>query len=133
MKDQTKNETKMSYEVRLRNLQEEERKKEAEREKRKNKTGRTPAQFAGEIRRLIVKTKDEDDPEGARTSRAVLVVFLRELMTHMTRHREELDALVAALSHKRVPVSCSERQAMMLAQTAIRHNVVFGRRVARRP
>lgn len=62
-KNDTKSKTMMSYEEQLRKKQEEERKKEYERQKRQNKTGRTPGQFAAKIQRLVAKTKDEDDPE----------------------------------------------------------------------
>ena len=112
--------------------QEEEKKKEEEREKRRNKTGLTQAQFIKEIRRLMATIRDEDyDPSGARVSRAFLVVFLKELLTYRIKHKKEVQALVDGLTQKK-DICLSESLVTMLAKTAIRQNVVFGRLCARR-
>lgn len=119
-----------SFDEKLKMQQDEEKKKEDEREKRRNKTGLTQAQFVKEIRRLMATIRDEDyDPSGARVSRAILVVFLKELLTYRIKHKKEIHALIDALLQKK-SICLSDSLVTMLAQTAIRQNVVFGRKVA---
>ena len=129
-KTQNINEDPLKWQMEKEKRLAEEKKKEDEREKRRNKTGLTQAQFVKEIRRLMATIRDEDyDPSGAIVSRAILVVFLKELLTYRIKHKKEIQALVDGLTQKK-SICLSESLVTMLAQTAIRQNVVFGRKVA---
>ena len=97
------------------------------REEAKKTRRPSPAMMAEEIRLLAKKTTEAEDPSEARIARAVLGVFLRELLAHkFGKHVEVAKRLQTEMKDKR-PLHLRQDNALALANAAIRYEITFGR------
>lgn len=118
-------------------LTEEEKRKQKEQEiKEKNLKTReearkarrpSPAGMAEEIRTLVKKTADPYEPTEARYARALLGIFLKELVAHKQgKHVEVARRIQEDMKEKR-PIRLRQDGALALANAAIRYDIAFGR------
>lgn len=100
----------------------EETRKEAKKARRQS-----PAMMAAEIRRMVKKTANPDEPTEAKYARALIGVFLKELSAHRHgRHVTVTKRLLADLKEKQ-PIQLKQDGALALAHAALRHEITFGK------
>ncbi len=87
----------------------------------------SPGRMADEICRLAKKTTEAEDPKEALIARAILGVFLRELLEHkLGKHVEVAKRLQSEMKEK-MPLHLRQEGALALANAAIRYEIAFGR------
>lgn len=97
------------------------------REEAKKARRPSPTRMAEEIRLLVKKTTNSENPTEAKYARAILGVFLRELSAHkLGKHVDVAKGLQAEMKEKR-PLHLRQEGALALANAAIRYEIAFGR------
>lgn len=104
-------------------------KEENERTREEAKRARRPSQvrMAEDIRRMVKKAANTDEPTEAKYARALIGIFLKELAAHRQGKHVEVAERILTDMKKRRPVQIRQDGAMTLANAAIRYEITFGR------
>lgn len=101
------------------------------REEAKKARRPSPAKMAEDIKSMAKKISNPYAPNEARYAKAVLSIFLRELLEHkFGKHVEIAERLQAEMKEKR-HLHLRQDSALALANAAIRYEIAFGRVTAR--
>lgn len=104
-------------------------KEENEKTREEAKKARRPSQvrMAEDIRRMVKKAANNEEPTDAKYARALIGIFLKELAAHRQgKHVEVAERILSDMKEKR-PVQLRQDGAMTLANAAIRYEITFGR------
>ncbi len=123
------NNSKLTEEEKKRIEEEKRRKEEQERIREEAKKARrpSPGRMADEICRLAKKTTEAEDPKEALIARAILGVFLRELLEHKFGKHVEVAKRLQSEMKEKMPLHLRQDSALALANAAIRYEIAFGR------